>query len=171
MLKKPYIYRLDAQKQPIKNQNPMKKSMLFLLSLAVLMVACKSKEMVAVEEEPPAPIVEVAPEPEPLPEPEPETVRMVEERFTFDRNEDRATHDANTFFVIVGSFIQKENADRFMETLRGQGFSPVILVSETGFNRVSVASFEQEMDARRRVQQIRNNYPAYHDTWLLIRKQ
>ncbi len=144
----------------------MKQVFILVLSVSMLMVACRSQEMVPVEE--PPVIVE---EPVTEPEPEPEEIRVVEESFTFDRTEDEARHDANTYFVIVGSFIHRDNAERFMGTLRGQGFSPVILMSETGFHRVSVDSYDLEVPARNRIRYIRNNYPDYHDTWLLIRRQ
>ena len=146
----------------------MKYTLILLLAVAMLVTACKSQEMVPAEQPP----VEEEPivEPEPEPEPPGEEIRVVEERFTFEKEEDEVTHEENMFFVIVGSFIQKDNAERFMETLRGQGFDPVILMSETGFHRVSVGSYEKEIPARTRIQQVRNNYPDYHDTWLLIRK-
>ncbi len=146
----------------------MKYTLIVLLAFGMLMTACKSQEMVPAEQPPveEEPIVEAEPEPEPPGE----EIRVVEERFTFETEEDEVTHDENMFFVIVGSFIQKDNADRFMETLRDQGFDPVILMSETGFHRVSVGSYEQEVPARTRIQQVRTNYPDYHDTWLLIRK-
>ena len=146
----------------------MKYTLIILLAFGILMTACKSQEMVPAEQPP----VEEEPivEPEPEPEPPGEEIRVVEERFTFETEEQEITHEEHMYFVIVGSFIQKDNADRFMETLRGQGFDPVILMSETGFHRVSVGSYEREIPARTRIQQIRTNYPDYHDTWLLIRK-
>ncbi len=150
----------------------MKYTFILLLAVSMLMVACKSQKMVAVEEPEVIEAEPVAePEPEPVRQAEPAQIRVVEERFTFDRTEDRTTHDANRYFIIVGSFINKDNAERFMTTLRGQGFTPVILLSETGFHRVSVNSYEQETPARTRIQQIRTSFPDYHDTWLLIRKQ
>ncbi len=145
----------------------MKNTMILLLFVSILMVACKSQEMAAVEE-PPAVEEPVA---EPDLQTEPAEILVVEERFTFDKTEDEATHDENTYFVILGSFSYKENAERFMRTLSNQGFSPVILLSETGFNRVSVNSYDDEVAARARIQRIRDSYPEYHDLWLLIRKQ
>jgi cell division protein FtsN len=145
----------------------MKQIFMLILFVSILMVGCKSKEMAAVEE---PPVVE-----EPVaiaePEPEPPEILVVEERFTFDRTEDKASHDENTYFVILGSFSYKANAERFMQMLSEQGFSPVILLSETGFHRVSVNSYEEEIPARTRIQRIRNSYPEYHDLWLLIRKK
>lgn len=99
-----------------------------------------------------------------------DAIEVREERFIFTREEDRAIQDANSIFVIMGSFQSRENADRFSETLRGLGFTPSILLSETGFHRVSVNSFLSEDNARTRVLQIREEYPDYADTWLLIRK-
>ncbi len=147
----------------------MKQLLIVLLSVSMLIVACKSQEMIPTEE--PA-VVETVPEPEPEPEPEPirEDIRITEERFEFETTEDEAIHDENIYFVILGSFSYRDNAERFMETLRGQGFTPVILLSETGFHRVSVNSFDEEIPARTRIQSIRSNFPEYHDVWLLIRK-
>ena len=146
----------------------MKYTLIILLAFGILMTACRSQEMVPAEQPP----VEEEPvvEPEPEPEPPGEEIRVVEERFTFETEEEEITHEEHMYFVIVGSFIQKENAERFMDTLRDQGFDPVILMSETGFHRVSVNSYEREVPARTRIQEIRNNYPDYHDTWLLIRQ-
>ncbi len=147
----------------------MNKLFILLLSVSMLMVACRSQDMVPAEP-PPVPEEEPIPEAEPEPEPTPEAeIRVVEERFTFEREEDEVSQDENTYFVILGSFIERENAENFMVTLRGQNFSPTILLSETGFNRVSVDSYEEEAPARRRIAHIRRNYPEYHDVWLLIR--
>ncbi len=145
----------------------MKNTMILLLFVSVLMAACKSQEMAAVEE-PPA-VEEPVAEPDPIIEAA--EILVVEERFTFDKTEDKATHDENTYFVILGSFSYRNNAERFVQTLSAQGFSPVILLSETGFNRVSVNSYNDEVAARDRIQRIRDSYPEYHDLWLLIRKK
>lgn len=146
----------------------MKTLFIMLLSASMLMVSCRSQDMVPADP-PPVPEEETIPEPDPEPTPDPEEIRVVEEHITFDREEDEATQIDNTYFVILGSFIEKNNAENFMVTLRGQNFNPTILLSETGFHRVSVDSYQEEAPARRRIQHIRTNYPEYHDTWLLIR--
>ncbi|MEE4177339.1 MAG: SPOR domain-containing protein [Bacteroides sp.] len=131
----------------------MKKTTLFiLLALVIGATSCKSKRML--------PVTERA---------EPD-IPVREERFTFTREADRVSQQNNTFFVIMGSFQSRENADRFSETLRELGFSPSILLSETGFHRASVNSFLSEDNARSRVLQIREEFPDYADTWLLIKK-
>lgn len=94
-----------------------------------------------------------------------------EERFTFTQEADRLSQGANTYFVIMGSFQVNENALRFSETLRGLGFTPTIILSETGFHRVSSNSYTTEDAARARVMQIRSEFPAYADTWLLIKRR
>ncbi len=168
----------------------MKKLFILMLSVSMLMVACRSQDMVPAdpppvpEEEPipepepdpesepdpePEPEPDPEPDPEPEPEPEPEEIRVVEERFTFEHEDDEAIQDKNTYFVILGSFQEPTNAEAFAITLREQDFNPTILLSEAGYNRVSIASYEEEAPARRRIEHIRNNYPEYHDIWLLIR--
>ncbi len=131
----------------------MKKTVvIILLALVAVAPSCRSKKM-----EPVSPRNEV-------------TIPMREERFTFTQEADRISQGTNTHFVIMGSFQVRENAERFSETLRGLGFRPTILLSETGFHRVSSNSYLIEDEARARVMQIRSEFQAYADTWLLIRR-
>lgn len=140
-----------------------------LLIFATSLMACRSgRDMTAVDPPPPPPVREpVAVDPDPEPEPE---IPVVEEKFDFEREEDRITQEVNRYFVILGSFRVHDNANRFKSALEQEGFNPVILLSETGFNRVSVDSYTSEAAARQRVMQIRRNYSQYHDAWLLIRR-
>jgi len=71
--------------------------------------------------------------------------------------------------VILGSFSNLNNARNYRETLLNQGFTPIILHSETGYYRVCVNSYQNEIEARSRVSQIRQSYPQYADVWLLIK--
>ncbi|MCW3788314.1 SPOR domain-containing protein [Plebeiibacterium sediminum] len=74
------------------------------------------------------------------------------------------------YYVIIGSFKVLSNAKTYKSTLIEEGFTPVILENENGLYRVSVAAYNDEMDARNKVGMIRNQYEKYNDTWLLIRK-
>lgn len=131
----------------------MNKTAIFImLALAIGATSCKSKRMLPATERAEA------------------DIPVREERFTFTQEADRISQGTNTYFVIMGSFQSKDNADRFSQTLKVIGFTPSILLSETGFHRVSVNSFTSEDNARSRVLQIREEYPPYADTWLLIRK-
>lgn len=96
-------------------------------------------------------------------------VSVRSENFTLS-SEDQAAYGNKSFFVIVGSFSSNENAGKFKQDLTQQGFTPIILHSETGYYRVCVDSFNDEASARSRVQNIRTQYPKYADSWLLIRK-
>jgi len=89
------------------------------------------------------------------------------EQFTYTQQEDKSANESNNFFVIVGSFSQLENAKKFRENLINEGFTPIILHSETGYYRICVNSYKNEASARERISQIRINYPKYADTWLL----
>ncbi len=74
------------------------------------------------------------------------------------------------YYVIIGSFKVLTNAKNYKNSLIEEGFTPVILENENGLYRVSVAAYNEEMDARQKVGTIRNQYDKYSDTWLLIRK-
>ncbi len=101
----------------------------------------------------------------PVAEEKPVTIR--EEAFTFTQPEDRTQ---NSFFIITGSFSNMDNAKNFRQTLISEGFTPIIVQSETGYYRVTVDSYTNEAAARTRLLQIRRDYPKYGDTWLLIKK-
>jgi cell division protein FtsN len=154
------------------------RKLMTVLMIAAVLTACRSgKDMnpVGYTSPPVRPEVRETPrQPEPVrPAPEPETaavIPVVEERFQFERKQDELDHQINSFFVILGSFRVSENANKYKNMLENSGFTPVILLSETGLHRVSVGSFSREADARQRVLQIRGIYPEYHDAWLLIRK-
>ncbi|MFW5821824.1 MAG: SPOR domain-containing protein [Tangfeifania sp.] len=96
-------------------------------------------------------------------------VAMRKEQVSFTNQEDKTENESNTYFVILGSFSQLDNAKNYREDLLNQGFTPIILHSETGYYRVCVDSYENELDARTRVAQIRRTYPKYSDVWLLIK--
>ncbi len=92
------------------------------------------------------------------------------EQVSFTQQEDRTGNESNTFFVIIGSFSQLDNAKNYRETLLNEGFTPIILHSETGYYRVCVNSYKNETEARSRVRELRQAFPKYSDVWLLIKE-
>jgi cell division protein FtsN len=97
-------------------------------------------------------------------------VSMRKEQVSFTQQADKANNETNTFFVIIGSFSQLENAKNYRETLLGEGFTPIILHSETGYYRVCIDSYKDELEARTRVARVRQDFPKYSDIWLLIKE-
>ena len=97
-------------------------------------------------------------------------IAVRKEQVTFTQQEDRSGNESNTYFVILGSFGQLDNAKNYRETLLDEGFTPIILHSETGYYRVCVNSFKNEGEARTRVKQVRQAFPKYSDVWLLIKE-
>lgn len=92
------------------------------------------------------------------------------EQVSFTQQEDRTGNETNTFFVIIGSFSQLDNAKNYRETLLNEGFTPIILHSETGYYRVCVNSYKNETEARSRIRELRQAFPKYSDVWLLIKE-
>jgi cell division protein FtsN len=150
----------------------MRKTTVLILLLSIFVMSCRSARKMTPVPQPSPPAARSVPAEPPKPaEPEKaEEIPVIEESFKFQRMEDEASHEVNRFFVILGSFRVPDNADRFKTRLAGEGFDPVILLSETGLNRISVNSYSREADARQRVLHIRRTYPQYHDAWLLIRR-
>ena len=97
-------------------------------------------------------------------------IAVRKEQVTFTQQEDKIQNETNTFFVIIGSFSQLENARNYRETLLNEGFTPIVLHSETGYYRVCVNSFKNEQEARSRILQVRQAFPKYSDIWLLYKE-
>jgi cell division protein FtsN len=97
-------------------------------------------------------------------------VSVRKEQISFTQQEDKSQNESNSFFVIIGSFSQLDNAKNYRETLLGEGFTPIILHSETGYYRVCVNSYKIEQEARSRIAQVRQAFPKYSDIWLLVKE-
>ncbi len=148
----------------------MKIKLIVIVTVFAVLTGCKAKKMAAVDEsENNRPMIEKETDIE-VEVDQTTGIMSMEEQFTFTREEDKSRHDEKAYFVIIGSFRNKDNAERFQETIVGKGFEPVILLSETGLHRVSVDSYDEENQARERIMQIRMQFPEHEDTWLLIRK-
>lgn len=141
-----------------------------VLAFFMVFAGCRSKKLAEVEQpEHERPVIEK--ETEIAVEVDADTgIMSLEERFTFTREDDKTRHDENTYFVIIGSFRSKDNAENYKESIRAKGFDPVILLSETGLHRVSVGSYSQENAARAQILEIRSRFAEHEDTWLLVRK-
>jgi len=97
-------------------------------------------------------------------------IAIRKEQVSFTDQTEKAQNEGNTFFVIIGSFSQLENAKNYRTSLLEEGFTPIILHSETGYYRVCVNSYKSESEARSRVAQIRTAFEKYSDVWLLIKE-
>lgn len=105
--------------------------------------------------------VKETPKPEPAPEP---AIVVRQEKVTPVEH----TGPGYDYYIIIGSFQVLDNARRFRTELIQEGFTPMMLESEHGFFRVSVAAFNDELEARARLGEIRRQYEKYSDVWLLI---
>lgn len=150
--------------------------MFFVIMIVMAFSACKtSKKQPEVKYTPPETQPKVFTVPETTEAAKPATtadksVSLRKESVTFTEAADKTKNEANTYFVILGSFGQLDNAKNFRETLLNEGFSPIILHSETGYYRVCVNSYKGEAEARSRVAEIRQAFPKYADLWLLIKQ-
>lgn len=97
-------------------------------------------------------------------------VAVRKEQVSFTQPSDKTQNESNTYFVIIGSFSQLENAKNYRQTLINDGFTPIILHSETGYYRICSNSYKTENEARNRISQIRTDFPKYSDVWLLIKE-
>jgi cell division protein FtsN len=95
-------------------------------------------------------------------------IKEVEERLVPDAE---GVTNIHHYFVIIGSFRNPENAKNYKEKILKEGFSSEILKNEEGLYRVSVLATDDINVARDDIKRIRNIFPKYSDTWVLIQKK
>lgn len=97
----------------------------------------------------------------------PVQIREIEEKLV--ANEDREPSPGK-YYVIIGSFRDPANARDHQALIGKDGFTSEVLKNDAGLYRVSVKATDDIDEARSEIGRIRTKFPAYSDTWLLIRK-
>lgn len=96
-------------------------------------------------------------------------IREVEEKLV---PVEQKAPDPHKYFVVIGSFRNQDNAKKYQSQLELDGFaSSELLRNEAGLYRVSVMATDEIDKARVEIRRIRNLFPKYFDTWLLIQKK
>jgi nucleoid DNA-binding protein len=73
------------------------------------------------------------------------------------------------FHIVAGAYRMEENADKKVAQLREKGFSPLKMKeSQYGLHQVLYASFEDRLEASKKLQEIKSTENA--DAWLLVQE-
>ena len=72
--------------------------------------------------------------------------------------------------VVIGSFVNKTNAESLKNRMQGEGYSPVVAQNEKGMYRVIVAAFDTRAEAVAKRDAIKRQFPDFYDAWLLNRQ-
>jgi cell division protein FtsN len=73
------------------------------------------------------------------------------------------------YSVVIGSFINKTNAESLKSRMQSKGYYPVLAQNEKDMYRVIIASYDNKTDAYDKRDEIRADYPEFSDAWLLER--
>ena len=73
------------------------------------------------------------------------------------------------YSVVIGSFVNRTNAESLKNRMQAQGYSPVVAQNEKGMYRVIVATFDSRAEATAQRNTIKSRYPEFYDAWLLNR--
>jgi cell division protein FtsN len=137
-----------------------------MISFSLILISCggvnKTRQKSVQEPSLPEKIQE-APESVTIEEP---PIVEVEEKIVEVNNVPVNTDD---YFVIIGSFRNLVNAEKYREQIIKDGFTSILLQNDAGLYRVSVKSTEDLTTARNEILRIRTQFKKYEDTWLLIR--
>jgi len=74
------------------------------------------------------------------------------------------------YSVVIGTYAVRTNANREVEKMQKQGYSPIVAQNEKGQYRVIVATFDTRAEATAQRDAIKRRYPEYNDAWLLNRQ-
>jgi cell division septation protein DedD len=129
--------------------------------------AAKSRPTVYVEEQPVTTsrntVTTVTPAPAPRATPAPAATFQTERITAVDGS------GIKQYSVVIGSFINKTNAESLKSRMRERGYSPILAQNEKNMYRVIVATFADKSDAIIQRDAIRETYPEFSDAWLLDR--
>jgi len=106
--------------------------------------------------------------------PTPAPTRVFEQSSTEYFQEERITQvmdgrSLKQFSVVIGSFVNRTNAESLKNRMQTQGFSPVVVQNEKGLYRVIVATFDTRAEATAQRNAVKNRFPEFFDAWLLNR--
>lgn len=80
----------------------------------------------------------------------------------------RFTKQTGNFHIVAGAFRMEENADKKIEQLREEGYSPRKIISRFGLHQVLYESFESREAAVEKLKAIQQN--ENENAWLLVQE-
>lgn len=72
------------------------------------------------------------------------------------------------YYVVVGSFRSRGNAESLFRTVSEDGFSPVLINFRNGFNAVAIAPADNLRDVLDSMRDIRSRDFCPEDVWILV---
>ena len=100
---------------------------------------------------------------------EQQPVDQTNDRFQEERITVMDGRNLKQYSVVIGSFVNKTNAESLKNRMQAQGYSPVVVQNEKGLYRVVVATFDTRAEATAQRNAIKNRFPEFYDAWLLNR--
>jgi len=99
-----------------------------------------------------------------------EKVAVVIEESKDVKDEKNVTTSKTVFYVIVGSFEHKNNADQLHKVLVDKGATSEMLEGNNSFTRVSKKAFETKEEAMKELERVRK-IDKQTDAWILTKVQ
>lgn len=72
------------------------------------------------------------------------------------------------YYVVVGAFKNRSNAESLLETVSGKGLNPVLISFRNGFNAIALAPTNSLAEAFSSMKSIRNEPFCPDDVWILV---
>jgi hypothetical protein len=74
----------------------------------------------------------------------------------------------NKYYMIVGCFVVKENAEKYAEKLKGMGYPTEIIPGRDSFMMVAAQSYDNYRESIRDIEKFRNNVNS--NAWVHLEK-
>ena len=72
------------------------------------------------------------------------------------------------YYVVVGAFKSRHNAETLFETVREKGYNPILVSFRNGFNAIAMAPTNSVRDAFVSMKKIRTEDFCPDDVWILV---
>ena len=72
------------------------------------------------------------------------------------------------YYIVVGSFRSRHNAEALFSTVSEKGYSPILVNFRNGFNSIAISPTDSLREAFRSLKSVREEAFCPDDVWILV---
>lgn len=72
------------------------------------------------------------------------------------------------YYIVVGAFKSRSNAETLLTTVRDAGYTPVLISFRNGFNAIGISPAEDLVGAFRELKRVKEEDFCPEDVWILV---
>lgn len=72
------------------------------------------------------------------------------------------------YYIVVGAFKSRSNAEVLLSTVKEKGYSPVLISFRNGFNAIGISPADDLLSAFQQLKKVKNEHFCPDDVWILV---